>query len=64
MKNKLTEKEYIQLIMALDERINEINKRITENSRLDLHNHVQYWQDKLISIKSAANKLKYIDFVA
>ncbi len=56
--NKLTEKEAIEIRLAIEDRINIINKHIHECSSDNLVGYVNYWQDKLQIAQSAHRKLR------
>jgi len=58
MKSKLTAKEWIQLSVAVDHRISEIETRILENTKLNIAWHIEYWQERLQETKSLAEKIK------
>ena len=54
--NKLTEKEAIEIRLAIEDRINIINKHIHECSSINELGHVTYWKDKLEIAQSAYKK--------
>ena len=58
MNTKITEAEAIEIRLALEDRINTINKQIQECSSINMTGYVNYWQDKLQKAQSAQNKLK------
>ena len=58
MNNKITEAEAIEIRLALEDRINIINKQIQECSSINMTGYVDYWTDKLQKAQSAQNKLK------
>jgi hypothetical protein len=58
MNTKITEAEAIEIRLALEDRINTINKRITECQSVNLTGNVNYWTDKLQKAQSAHNKLR------
>jgi hypothetical protein len=57
--NKLTEKEAIEIRLAIEDRINIINKHIHECDSINMTGYVDYWQDKLQKAQSAHKKLKH-----
>ena len=59
MNNKITEAEAIEIRLAIEDRINIINKHIHECASIDMKGYVDYWQDKLQKAQSAHKKLKY-----
>ena len=58
MNNKITEAEAIEIRLALEDRINIINKQIHECSSINMTGYVDYWQDKLQKAQSAHKKLR------
>ena len=59
MNNKITEAEAIEIRLAIEDRINIINKQIHECSSINMTGYVDYWQDKLQKAQSAHKKLKH-----
>jgi len=59
MNTKITEAEAIEIRLALEDRINTINKRIAECQSVNLTGNVNYWTDKLQKAQSAHNKLRH-----
>jgi hypothetical protein len=59
MNTKITEAEAIEIRLALEDRINIINKQINECASINMTGYVDYWQDKLQKAQSAHNKLKH-----
>ncbi len=59
MNTKITEAEAIEIRLAIEDRINIINKQIRECSSMNMKGYVDYWQDKLQKAQSAHKKLKY-----
>ena len=59
MNTKITEAEAIEIRLALEDRINIINKHIAECGALNELGHVNYWKDKLQKAQSAHNKLRH-----
>ena len=59
MNNKIVELEGIEIRLALEDRINIINKQINECASINMTGYVDYWQDKLQKAQSAHNKLKH-----
>jgi hypothetical protein len=57
--NKLTEKEAIEIRLAIEDRINIINKQIHECDSIDMKGYVDYWKDKLEIAQSAHKKLRH-----
>ena len=57
--NKLTEKEAIEIRLAIEDRINIINKHIHECSSDNELGYVTYWKDKLEIAQSAHKKLRH-----
>ena len=58
MNNKITEAEAIEIRLAIEDRINIINKQINECSSINMTGYVNYWQDKLQKAQSAHKKLR------
>lgn len=58
MNNKIVELEGIEIRLALEDRINIINKHIAECEASGLLGYVTYWKDKREIAQSALNKLR------
>ena len=56
MNNNIVEDEAIEICIALEDRINVINKHIHESEKVIM---VDYWKKRLATVQSAQNKMKW-----
>lgn len=58
MNKNIVEDEAIEICIALEERINIINKHIHESEKVSVVD-LDYWKKKLATAQSAQNKMKF-----
>lgn len=58
MKAEISLREILEIRIALEEHINQIDTRIKECSSIRMRGYVDYWKDKLEIAKSAQKKLR------